>query len=112
MYKTDIYDLKKEYKGMQSAVHELLYLIATVHVFGGGLIGIYHGGSDGDTRIKNVLRREMKKLKDDGRIKCILFGERFNDEDTVSRYLMDKFPGFSESEYKGAGNSDITFLLI
>ena len=86
----------------QNAEMQLLYAIASLRAEGGRVLKILHGEGALAGRVRRVLRR----LKREGRVAYLVPGESFTENDSATRYLLDRIPeckndGDFEKENKG-----------
>ena len=92
MQQMKIIDVMNQFEGKQ-AIKELLFAIATERAKGERLLKITHNGEK--TTVAKI-HKELKRLKDEGRLSCYLTGKKFSSTNPDVLYLIDKFPFLAE----------------
>ncbi len=82
----------------QSAVKQLLFMMAASRVRGGGCLMIDYAQKDAEleARIGEAVRRTLARLKKRGDIQLFLTAGELDSERTEARYLLEKCPAIAE----------------
>ena len=85
----------------QSAVKQLLFMVASARVRGGGCLYINyaHADTELEKRIGRAVRQALSRMKKKGEIQLFLTAAELDSERTEARYLLEKCPSL-----KGSGS--------
>lgn len=84
----------------QSAVKQMLFMMASVRVRGGGCLMIDYAqeSEEAEARIGEAVRRTLVRMKKKGDILLYLTQAELASERTEARYLLEKCPSLAERE--------------
>ena len=100
--------------GTKTALKQLEFALASIRARGGRLVKIIHDETLGaaQVRLRGELRRFLRVYKKEGRILLMIRGEDFSCSDTLTRYLIDKYPQVELDADMDKGNSNITVVCL
>ncbi len=82
----------KQIRNADSAILALSYAVATARVGRVPLLKVVHGSG----RCGRAVRSECLRMKKEGRVLCLLYGEQLHSGTTSDAYLADKVPEIAE----------------
>ena len=100
MKETDLRDLPQN-----AAILRLIYEIAAFRTTGEKVIKVIHG-----EKLSPVIRREIRRMRREGRVSFLIPGETFGSEETVTQYLLNKFPEPEGDADMNAKNPTLTVV--
>lgn len=89
-------------------LREMEFTLATERLYGEQLIKFI-------TRSQTAtlfLRRNLRKLQEEGRIAFWIAGEHMTRNDPATQYLFDRFPFMEEDEDVGKGRAEMTLVCV
>lgn len=92
----------------QNAEVQILFAVASLRARAGKLLKVIHG--EGPLRSK--ARRVLRRLKREGRVAYLVLGESFTEEDSATRYLLDRFPECKEDGDYEKENGGVTLVAL
>lgn len=86
----------------QSAIKQLLFMMASARVRGGGCLVIDYAqdSEEAEARIGEAVRRTLFRMKKKGEILLYLTEAELDSERTEARYLLEKCPSLAKRERK------------
>ena len=98
----------------KTALNQVEYAVASVRALGGKLVKFVHdetlGSSEG--RLCAEIRRLLRVMQKEGRIRLMIPGEKFSMLDTATRYLADKCPQVELDRDMDKKNKSITIVYL
>ena len=88
------------------------YSIANLKADGGGVIKFVHGVGRGSSVRRKALRAHLRKAVRRGNVKQMLEGEKFSQEDRLTRFFCNFHPELARDADLGAKNPNITLVRI
>ena len=89
-------------------LREMEFILATERCYGEKLIKFITRSETATL----LLRRTLRKLKDEGRICFFVAGEDFHRDNQTTQYLLNIFPHVEKDEDLGKKNADITVVCL
>ena len=113
MQKIETVNIDTETRNYLDVLKQAEYYIASATVRGIRVIKFVSSPESTRSRVvKNSLRRAVRKCKSMGKIDFFVFGENFNNDDTVSSYLCDRAEYVKDDPDFCAGNENIVLVYI
>ena len=103
--------LVKDLRGIllhKPMLREMEFILATERCYGEKLIKFITRSETATT----LLRRSLRKLKDEGRICFFVSGEDFHPDNQTTQYLLNIFPNEEKDEDLGKGTPNITIACL
>ena len=89
-------------------LREMEFILATERCYGEKLIKFITRSETATL----LLRRSLRKLKEEGRICFFIAGEDFHTDNQTTQYLLNIFPQEEADEDLGKGNASITIACL
>lgn len=92
----------------QNAEVQILFAIASLRAREGKLLKVIHGADP----LRGKARRVLRRLKREGRVAYLVLGESFTENDSTTRYLLDRFPECKNDEDFEKENGGVTLVAL
>lgn len=89
-------------------LREMEFTLATARCYGERLIKFITRSETAAT----LLRRSLRKMKEEGRICFFVAGEDFRIEEQTTQYLLNVFPETEKDPDLGKKNADVTVVCL
>lgn len=91
----------------KSAVLEADFIMMTEYVKGEHKVIKFLHNSD---RVSLLVRRQIRVRKREGKVNFLIAGEKFKVNETITEFLLNRYPEEANDEDLGKQNKDITIV--
>ena len=98
----------------KTVLKQVEYTVASTRALGGKLLKLVHDETLGPSqaRLRAEIRRLLRVMQREGRIRLMIPGEQFSMSDTATRYLADKCPQVELDLDMDKKNGNITVVQL
>jgi hypothetical protein len=107
-------NLKEDLPVVAEALRRLNVRLESARGRGARLVRVIHGYGSGGSggKIKEAVRRRLRRLASEGRIRRMIAGEDYSKSKGMGRALLKSYPALKNSIRTDAGNKGITFVEL